>query len=112
MKGPRPPDPSRARYLNKEVSGIDYKRGRFLPMKKSSIPGPKKPGGSSATRKTCIAPTSAGHRPGYRQGPCTPGMEPASGKPIQINGVSYEVIGVLEPRKRASSSRINPRTKP
>src|SRR5260370_8970837 len=87
--------PVTARYLSKEVSGIDYngtlpsneevfnsrpKIGRFFSeaenMHRAALPviGP------------AIATT------------LYPDMDPL-GKPIQINGVSYEVIGVLEPRK-------------
>jgi len=75
--------------------GIDT-MGRFPPPKKFSIPG-QNTDGSSATRKICIAPTwplSAPILPKL----CTRTWI-RSEKPIQVDGVSYEVIGVLEPRK-------------
>jgi len=43
------------------------------------------------------------HRPRISPRLVYPGHGPPLGKPIQINGVSYEFIGVLEPRKGRSS---------
>jgi putative ABC transport system permease protein len=93
-EGP-PPNPVTARYLNKEVAGIDYsgttpsqedvfnarpQRGRFFSdaenMHRADV----------AVIGSDIAKT------------LYPGVEPL-GKPIVVAGVSYEVIGVLEPRK-------------
>jgi putative ABC transport system permease protein len=93
-EGP-PPAPPTARYLNKEVAGIDYsgttpsqedvfnarpQSGRFFSdaenMHRVDV----------AVIGSDIAKTLYS------------GVEPL-GKPVMIAGVSYEVIGVLEPRK-------------
>jgi len=87
--------PVTARYLSKEVSGVDYngtlpetedvfnsrpRTGRFFSdaenMHRSDV----------AVIGADIAKT------------LYPGIDPL-GKPIMVDGVSYEVIGVLEPRK-------------
>ena len=93
-EGPPPPPPT-ARYLNKEVAGIDYsgttssqedvynahpRSGRFFSdaenMHRADV----------AVIGSDIAKT------------LYPDTDPL-GKPIMVDGVTYEVVGVLEPRK-------------
>ncbi len=66
--------PVTARYLGKEVSGIVFSDAENMHRSDVAVIGPD------------IAKT------------LYPDMDPL-GKPIQIDGVSYEVVGVLEPRK-------------
>ena len=87
--------PVTARYLSKEISGVDYNgaltateevfnsrpaRGRFFTDAENM----------HRTDVAVIGPDIA--KTLY------PGMDPL-GKPILVEGVTYEVIGVLEPRK-------------
>src|ERR1700719_4009836 len=93
-EGP-PPSPVTARYLSKEVAGIDYygtlpateevfnsrpRIGRFFSESENAHRADVAVIGSDIAKKLY------------------PDMDPL-GRPIMVGGVTYEVIGVLEPRK-------------
>ncbi|HYL86692.1 MAG TPA: ABC transporter permease [Candidatus Angelobacter sp.] len=92
--GPRR-GPVTARYLSKEVSGIDYN---------GTLPSTEEVFNSRPARGRFFSEAENMHRAEVAViGPdivktLYPDMDPL-GKPILIDGVSYEVIGVLEPRK-------------
>jgi len=90
-----PPSPVTARYLSKEVAGIDYygtlpateevlnsrpRIGRFFSESENAHRADVAVIGSDIAKKLY------------------PDMDPL-GKPVMVGGVTYEVIGVLEPRK-------------
>jgi putative ABC transport system permease protein len=87
--------PVTARYLSKEVSGIDYN---------GTLPSNEEVFNSRPKRGRFFSDAENMHRADVAViGPdiaktLYPDIEPL-GKPILISGVSYEVIGVLEPRK-------------
>ena len=87
--------PVTARYLSKEVSGIDYN---------GTLPATEEVFNSRPARGRFFSEAENAHRADVAViGPdiaksLYPDGEPI-GKPILINGVSYEVIGVLEKRK-------------
>ncbi len=87
--------PVTARYLSKEVSGIDYN---------GTLPSNEEVFNSKPERGRFFSDAENMHRSDVAIiGPdiaktLYPEGEPL-GKPILIDGVSYEVIGVLEPRK-------------
>jgi len=87
--------PVTARYLSKEVSGIDYN---------GTLPSNEEVFNSKPERGRFFSDAENLHRSDVAIiGPdiaktLYPEGEPL-GKPILIDGVSYEVIGVLEPRK-------------
>jgi putative ABC transport system permease protein len=93
-EGPRR-GPVTARYLSKEVSGIDYN---------GTLPSNEEVFNSKPERGRFFSDAENMHRSDVAIiGPDVaktlyPEGEPL-GKPILIDGVSYEVIGVLEPRK-------------
>ncbi|MFI5057674.1 MAG: ABC transporter permease [Candidatus Acidiferrales bacterium] len=84
-----------ARYRNKEVAGVDYN---------GTLPATEEVFNSHAERGRFFSQAENLHRADVAViGPdlakaLYPDMEPL-GKPILVNGVSYEVIGVLAPRK-------------
>jgi len=81
--------PSTARYLSKEVAGIDY--NGTLPSTEEVFNSSQNTDGSSATRKTCIAPTSPS------SGPTLPKLSTRRtmirSENLSKLTVSYEVIG-------------------
>ena len=87
--------PVTARYLSKEVSGIDYN---------GTLSATEEVFNSRPARGRFFSEAENQHRAEVAViGPdiaktLYPDMDPL-GKPILIDGVSYEVIGVLEPRK-------------
>ena len=87
--------PVTARYLGKEVSGIDYS---------GTLPATEEVFNSRPSRGRFFSEAENQHRADVALiGPdiaktLYPDMDPL-GKPILVDGVSYEVIGVLEPRK-------------
>ena len=87
--------PVTARYLSKEVSGIDYN---------GTLPSTEEVFNSRPERGRFFSEAENQHRADVAViGPdivktLYPGLDPL-GKPILIDGVSYEVIGVLEKRK-------------
>jgi len=87
--------PVAARYLGKEVSGIDYS---------GTLPATEEVFNSRPSRGRFFSEAENQHRADVALiGPdiaktLYPDMDPL-GKPILVDGVSYEVIGVLEPRK-------------
>jgi len=87
--------PVTARYLSKEVSGIDYN---------GTLPSTEEVFNSRPQRGRFFSDAENEHRSDVAViGPDVaktlyPDGEPL-GKPILIDGVTYEVIGVLEPRK-------------
>jgi ABC-type antimicrobial peptide transport system permease subunit len=84
-----------ARYLSKEVSGIDYN---------GTTPSNEEVFNSRPARGRFFSEAENMHRADVAvigsdiAKTLYPEMDPL-GKPIMITGVSYEVIGVLEPRK-------------
>jgi len=93
-EGP-PRGPVSARYLNKEVFGIDYN---------GTLPSNEEVFNSRPQTGRFFSDAENMHRADVAViGPDVAktlyGEAQALGKPIQINGVSYEVIGVLEARK-------------
>src|SRR5215831_1100811 len=93
-EGPRR-GPVTARYLSKEVSGIDYN---------GTLPATEEVFNSRPARGRFFSEAENQHRADVAligsdiAKTLYPDMDPL-GKPILIDGVSYEVIGVLEPRK-------------
>lgn len=87
--------PVTARYLSKEVSGIDYN---------GTLPATEEVFNSRPERGRFFSEAENQHRADVAViGPdivktLYPDMDPL-GKPVLIDGVSYEVIGVLEKRK-------------
>jgi putative ABC transport system permease protein len=87
--------PLTARYRSKEVSGIDYN---------GTLPSNEEVFNSRPQRGRFFSDAENMHRADVAViGPdiaktLYPDMDPL-GKPLMIQGVSYEVIGVLEPRK-------------
>ena len=87
--------PVTARYLSKEVSGIDYN---------GTLPATEEVFNSRPERGRFFSEAENQHRADVAViGPdivktLYPDMDPL-GKPILIDGISYEVIGVLEKRK-------------
>ena len=87
--------PVTARYLNKEVSGVDYN---------GSLPATEEVFNSKPKRGRFFSEAENAHRADVAViGPDVaktlyPDDDPLE-KPILVDGVSYEVIGVLEPRK-------------
>jgi len=87
--------PVTARYLGKEVSGIDYS---------GTLPATEEVFNSRPSRGRFFSEAENQHRADVALiGPdiaktLYPDMDPL-GKPILVDGVSYEVIGVLEARK-------------
>jgi putative ABC transport system permease protein len=90
-----PPRTVTARYLNKEVAGVDYN---------GTLPATEEVFNSKAERGRFFSQAENLHRADVAViGPdlakaLYPDREPL-GKPILVNGNSYEVIGVLAPRK-------------
>jgi ABC-type antimicrobial peptide transport system permease subunit len=87
--------PVTARYLSKEVSGIDY--NGTLPSNEEVFNSRPKIGRFFSDAENMHRADVAVIGPDIAK-TLYPDMDPL-GKPIQISGVSYEVIGVLEPRK-------------
>jgi putative ABC transport system permease protein len=87
--------PVTARYLSKEVSGIDYN---------GTLPATEEVFNSRPARGRFFSEAENQHRADVAligsdiAKTLYPEMDPL-GKPILIDGASYEVIGVLEPRK-------------
>lgn len=87
--------PVTARYLSKEISGIDYN---------GTLPATEEVFNSRPERGRFFSEAENQHRADVAViGPdivktLYPDMDPL-GKPVLIDGVSYEVIGVLEKRK-------------
>lgn len=87
--------PVTARYLSKEVSGIDYN---------GTLPATEEVFNSRPARGRFFSEAENQHRADIAligsdiAKTLYPDMDPL-GKAILIDGVSYEVIGVLEPRK-------------
>lgn len=92
--GPRR-GPVTARYLSKEVSGVDYN---------GTLPATEEVFNSRPQRGRFFSDAENMHRSDVAvigadiAKTLYPGLDPL-GKPILVDGVSYEVIGVLEPRK-------------
>ena len=92
--GPRR-GPVTARYLSKEVSGVDYS---------GNLPATEEVFNSRPARGRFFSEAENQHRADVAligsdiAKTLYPDIDPL-GKPILIDGVSYEVIGVLEPRK-------------
>ncbi|PYT75768.1 MAG: multidrug ABC transporter substrate-binding protein [Acidobacteria bacterium] len=80
--------PVTARYLSKEVSGIDYN---------GTLPATEEVFNSRPARGRFFSEAENQHRADIAK-TLYPDLDPL-GKAILIDGVSYEVIGVLEPRK-------------
>jgi putative ABC transport system permease protein len=89
------PVPVTARYLNKEVSGVDY--NGTLPSNEEVFNSRPKTGRFFSEAENVHRTDVAVIGPDVAK-TLYPDGQPL-GKPILINGVSYEVIGVLEPRK-------------
>ncbi len=87
--------PVTARYLSKEVSGIDY--NGTLSSNEEVFNSRPKIGRFFSDAENMHRADVAVIGPDIAK-TLYPDMDPL-GKPIQINGVSYEVVGVLEPRK-------------
>src|SRR2546423_8434104 len=87
--------PVTARYLSKEVSGIDY--NGTLPSNEEVFNSRPKIGRFFSDAENMHRADVAVIGPDIAK-TLYPDMEPL-GKPILISGISYEVIGVLEPRK-------------
>jgi len=87
--------PVTARYLGKEVSGIDY--NGTLPSNEEVFNSRPKSGRFFSDAENMHRADVAVIGPDIAK-TLYPDMDPL-GKPIQIDGISYEVIGVLEPRK-------------
>src|SRR4029077_6276644 len=87
--------PVTARYLSKEVSGIDYN---------GTLPATEEVFNSRPRNGRFFSDAENAHRADVAvigadsAKTLYPDIEPL-GKPIMIGGVTYEVIGVLEPRK-------------
>ena len=87
--------PVTARYLSKEVSGVDYS---------GNLPATEEVFNSRPARGRFFSEAENQHRAEVAligsdiAKTLYPDIDPL-GKPIMIDGVSYEVIGVLEPRK-------------
>jgi len=87
--------PVTARYLSKEVSGIDYN---------GTLPATEEVFNSRPSRGRFFSEAENQHRADVAligsdiAKTLYPDIDPL-GKPIMIDGVSYQVIGVLEPRK-------------
>src|SRR5438046_8646349 len=87
--------PVTARYLSKEVSGIDYN---------GTLPATEEVFNSRPARGRFFSEAENQHRADVAligsdiAKTLYPDIDPL-GKPIMIDGISYEVIGVLEPRK-------------
>src|SRR5215831_11516351 len=87
--------PVTARYLSKEVSGVDYN---------GTLPATEEVFNSRPARGRFFSEAENQHRAEVAvigsdiAKTLYPDMDPL-GKPVLIDGVSYEVIGVLEPRK-------------
>ena len=87
--------PVTARYLSKEVSGVDYS---------GNLPATEEVFNSRPARGRFFSEAENQHRSDVAligsdiAKTLYPDIDPL-GKPILIDGVSYEVIGVLEPRK-------------
>ena len=92
--GPRR-GPVTARYLSKEVSGVDYS---------GNLPATEEVFNSRPARGRFFSEAENQHRADVAligsdiAKTLYPDIDPL-GKPILIDGVSYQVIGVLEPRK-------------
>jgi len=87
--------PVTARYLSKEVSGIDY--NGTLPSNEEVFNSRPKIGRFFSDAENMHRSDVAVIGPDIAK-TLYPDMDPL-GKPLQIDGTSYEVIGVLEPRK-------------
>jgi putative ABC transport system permease protein len=87
--------PVTARYLSKEVSGIDY--NGTLPSNEEVFNSRPRTGRFFSDAENMHRSDVAVIGPDIAK-TLYPDIEPL-GKPILISGVSYEVIGVLEPRK-------------
>jgi putative ABC transport system permease protein len=93
-EGP-PSAPVTARYLSKEVAGVDYH---------GALPATEEVFNSRPQRGRFFSEAENMHRADVAligsdvAKTLYPEIDPL-GKPIMISGVSYEVIGVLEPRK-------------
>jgi putative ABC transport system permease protein len=87
--------PVTARYLNKEVSGIDY--NGTLPSNEEVFNSRPQTGRFFSDAENMHRADVAVIGPDIAK-TLYPDIEPL-GKPVLISGVSYEVIGVLEPRK-------------
>jgi ABC-type antimicrobial peptide transport system permease subunit len=87
--------PVTARYLSKEVSGIDY--NGTLPSNEEVFNSRPRSGRFFSDAENLHRADVAVIGPDVAK-TLYPDIEPL-GKPILISGVSYEVIGVLEPRK-------------
>jgi putative ABC transport system permease protein len=87
--------PVTARYLNKEVSGIDY--NGTLPSNEEVFNSRPRTGRFFSEAENMHRADVAVIGPDIAKA-LYPDIEPL-GKPILIQGASYEVIGVLEPRK-------------
>src|SRR5207244_2124290 len=87
--------PVTARYRGKEVSGIDY--NGTLPSNEEVFNSRPRTGRFFSDAENMHRADVAVIGPDIAK-TLYPDMDPL-GKPIQIDGVSYEVIGVLEPRK-------------
>ena len=87
--------PVTARYLSKEVSGVDYS---------GNLPATEEVFNSRPARGRFFSEAENQHRADVAligsdiAKTLYPDIDPL-GKPIMIDGISYEVIGVLEPRK-------------
>jgi putative ABC transport system permease protein len=87
--------PVTARYLSKEVSGVDYN---------GTLPATEEVFNSRPSRGRFFSEAENLHRADVAvigadiAKTLYPDMDPL-GKPILVDGVTYEVIGVLEPRK-------------
>jgi ABC-type antimicrobial peptide transport system permease subunit len=87
--------PITARYLNKEVAGIDY--NGTLPSNEEVFNSRPRTGRFFSDAENMHRADVAVIGPDIAK-TLYPDIDPL-GKPILIGGVSYEVIGVLEPRK-------------
>jgi putative ABC transport system permease protein len=90
-----PGTPVTARYMSKEVSGIDY--NGTLPSNEEVFNSRPRTGRFFTDAENLHRADVAVIGPDIAK-TLYPDMDPL-GLPIQIDGVSYEVIGVLEPRK-------------